>query len=161
MGRDGLTTVPEAAPQATAPARGVRRGSFRALGSTPFRLYFADQVVSASGTFLQQDREHFQWVDHQRRRASGRTPFGAGSCRFAAGIAPHLHTPPNPDAALTVLVTGSGSIVGMPIRFVDPDDYRVDVLLDDLSGWPPTFLVYGGRPDFPRRQPDAGQKTRR
>jgi hypothetical protein len=44
MDRDGLTTVPEAAPQATAPARGVRRGSFRALGSTPFRLYFADQA---------------------------------------------------------------------------------------------------------------------
>jgi epsilon-lactone hydrolase len=27
---------------------------------------------------------------------------------------------------------------------IDPDDQRVDVLLDDLSGWPPTFLVYGG-----------------
>ena len=27
---------------------------------------------------------------------------------------------------------------------VDPLDERVDVLLDDLSGWPPTFLVYGG-----------------
>ncbi len=26
---------------------------------------------------------------------------------------------------------------------VDPDDQRVDVLLDDLGGWPPTFLVYG------------------
>jgi epsilon-lactone hydrolase len=26
---------------------------------------------------------------------------------------------------------------------IDPDDDRVDVLLDDLSGWPPTFLVYG------------------
>jgi epsilon-lactone hydrolase len=26
---------------------------------------------------------------------------------------------------------------------IDPDDQRVDVLLDDLSGWPPTFLVYG------------------
>jgi MFS family permease len=54
MDRDGLVTVPEAAPQATAPARGVRRGSFRALRSPPFRLYFAGQVVSASGTFLQQ-----------------------------------------------------------------------------------------------------------
>jgi MFS family permease len=54
MDRDGLATVPEAAPQATAPARGVRRGSFRALRSPPFRLYFAGQVVSASGTFLQQ-----------------------------------------------------------------------------------------------------------
>jgi len=26
---------------------------------------------------------------------------------------------------------------------VDPDDERVDVLLDDLGDWPPTFLVYG------------------
>jgi hypothetical protein len=31
-----------------------RRGTFRALGSRPFRLYFAGQVASASGTFLQQ-----------------------------------------------------------------------------------------------------------
>jgi MFS family permease len=54
MDRDGLATVPEAAPQATAPARGVRKGSFRALRSPPFRMYFAGQVVSASGTFLQQ-----------------------------------------------------------------------------------------------------------
>jgi MFS family permease len=53
MDRDGLAAVP-AAPQATAPARGVRLGSFRALRSPPFRLYFAGQVVSASGTFLQQ-----------------------------------------------------------------------------------------------------------
>jgi MFS family permease len=54
MDRDALAAVPEAAPQATAPARGVRRDSFRALHSRPFRLYFAGQVVSASGTFLQQ-----------------------------------------------------------------------------------------------------------
>jgi MFS family permease len=54
MDRDALAAVPEAAPQATAPARGVRKGSFRALHSHPFRLYFAGQVVSASGTFLQQ-----------------------------------------------------------------------------------------------------------
>jgi MFS family permease len=54
MDRDALAAVPEAAPQATAPAKGVGRGSFRALRSRPFRLYFAGQVVSASGTFLQQ-----------------------------------------------------------------------------------------------------------
>jgi hypothetical protein len=54
MDRDALAAVPEAAPQASAPASGVRRGSFRALHSRPFRLYFAGQVVSASGTFLQQ-----------------------------------------------------------------------------------------------------------
>ena len=32
----------------------ARRGTFRALHSKPFRLYFAGQVASASGTFLQQ-----------------------------------------------------------------------------------------------------------
>ena len=26
---------------------------------------------------------------------------------------------------------------------VDPDDDRVDVLVDDLGGWPPTFVVFG------------------
>lgn len=52
--RDALTAMPEAAPQASIPARGLRRGSFRALGSPPFRRFFAWQVVSASGTFLQQ-----------------------------------------------------------------------------------------------------------
>jgi len=47
----------------TAPARGtalapgtapVRPGTFRALRSRPFRLYFGGQVASASGTFVQQ-----------------------------------------------------------------------------------------------------------
>jgi MFS family permease len=52
--RDALAAMPEAAPQASTPARGLRRGSFRALESTPFRRFFAGQVVSASGTFLQQ-----------------------------------------------------------------------------------------------------------
>ncbi len=27
---------------------------------------------------------------------------------------------------------------------VEPDDERVDALFDDIAGWPPTFLVYGG-----------------
>jgi MFS family permease len=56
MDRDGLAAVPESGPQ-TAPgtrARPKRAGSFRALHSRPFRIYFAGQVVSASGTFLQQ-----------------------------------------------------------------------------------------------------------
>jgi monoterpene epsilon-lactone hydrolase len=26
---------------------------------------------------------------------------------------------------------------------VDPDDERVDVLLDDIGSWPPTFVIYG------------------
>jgi MFS family permease len=68
MDRDGLTVVPESVPvpvsEPAAPAgkppegsqkgRVSRRGSFRALHSRPFRLYFAGQVASASGTFLQQ-----------------------------------------------------------------------------------------------------------
>src|ERR1700683_5632778 len=74
MDRDGLTVVPEAVPvsepapaprpetagaaekPAAARQQGCvsRHGSFRALHSRPFRLYFAGQVASASGTFLQQ-----------------------------------------------------------------------------------------------------------
>jgi MFS family permease len=54
--RDGLTAMPEAGPQLeaqTLPAGG-RKSTFRALHSRPFRLYFGGQVVSASGSFLQQ-----------------------------------------------------------------------------------------------------------
>src|SRR5580692_4418802 len=54
MDRDALAVMPEAAAQGSVPARGVQKGSFRALRSSPFRRYFAGQVVSASGTFLQQ-----------------------------------------------------------------------------------------------------------
>jgi predicted MFS family arabinose efflux permease len=54
MDRDGLTVVPETAPTTTAPVGHRRAAEFRALKSRPFRLYFGGQVVSASGTFLQQ-----------------------------------------------------------------------------------------------------------
>jgi MFS family permease len=54
MDRDALATVPEAAPRGNVPSAGVRKGSFRALRSRPFRLYFAGQLVSSSGSFLQQ-----------------------------------------------------------------------------------------------------------
>jgi MFS family permease len=55
MDRDGLTTVPESESLAVAePPTRTKGSSFRALRSRPFRLYFAGQVVSASGTFLQQ-----------------------------------------------------------------------------------------------------------
>ena len=54
MDRDALVAMPEAAPRPSVPARGLRRGSFRALKSPPFRRFFEGQVVSASGTFLQQ-----------------------------------------------------------------------------------------------------------
>ncbi len=56
MDRDALAAMPEAGPvpgnETARRARG--RGSFRALRSRPFRLYFGGQVVSASGSFLQQ-----------------------------------------------------------------------------------------------------------
>jgi predicted MFS family arabinose efflux permease len=73
MDREGLRIVPEATPAVgeesaqpeehgarseTAPGDQVRTsskgGTFRALGSRPFRVYFAGQVASASGTFVQQ-----------------------------------------------------------------------------------------------------------
>src|ERR1700734_1290425 len=54
MDRDALGAVPEAAPRADVPAGGMRKGSFPGLRSPPFRLYFGGQVVSASGTFVQQ-----------------------------------------------------------------------------------------------------------
>jgi MFS family permease len=68
MDRDALTAMPEAGPvpeavavAATASASATTtatasedRSTFRALHSRPFRLYFGGQVVSASGTFLQQ-----------------------------------------------------------------------------------------------------------
>src|ERR1700683_5415501 len=54
MDRDGLAVVPEANPAVAAPSLGRRAGAFRALKSRPFRIYFGGQVVSASGSFLQQ-----------------------------------------------------------------------------------------------------------
>jgi MFS family permease len=56
MDRDGLTAMPEAGPVpgTETPTPAKRRSTFRALRSPPFRLYFGGQVVSASGTFLQQ-----------------------------------------------------------------------------------------------------------
>jgi MFS family permease len=56
MDRDALAVMPEAGPQVQSEPRvGAKAGSsFRALRSRPFRLYFGGQVVSASGTFLQQ-----------------------------------------------------------------------------------------------------------
>ena len=61
MDRDALAVVPEAAPGVLAPQTALddaqphaRLAAFRALHSRPFRIYFAGQVASASGTFLQQ-----------------------------------------------------------------------------------------------------------
>jgi MFS family permease len=54
MDRDALSTMPEAGPVPSPVGAKTKGGSFRALESRPFRLYFGGQVVSASGTFLQQ-----------------------------------------------------------------------------------------------------------
>src|SRR6202451_35063 len=56
MDRDALAVMPEAGPVPTAEARPAAEAgrSFGPLRSRPFRLYFIGQVVSASGTFLQQ-----------------------------------------------------------------------------------------------------------
>ena len=56
MDRDALAAMPEAGPvPGSEPATATKaRGSLRALQSRPFRLYFGGQVVSASGSFLQQ-----------------------------------------------------------------------------------------------------------
>src|ERR1700722_17479797 len=53
MDRDALAAVPEAAPQESVQQK-VHRSSFRALHSRPFKISFAGQVLSASGTFVQQ-----------------------------------------------------------------------------------------------------------
>src|SRR5580698_6953293 len=56
MDRDALAVMPEAGPVSVSAAAAAPKGgsSFRALRSKPFRLYFGGQVVSASGSFLQQ-----------------------------------------------------------------------------------------------------------
>src|SRR5580692_17536 len=56
MDRDALAAMPESGPVPGAVSSTAAKGrsSFRALRSQPFRLYFGGQVVSASGTFLQQ-----------------------------------------------------------------------------------------------------------
>jgi MFS family permease len=51
MQRDALAVVPETA---LPPAPRSRANAFRALHSIPFRWYFAGQIVSASGSFVQQ-----------------------------------------------------------------------------------------------------------
>jgi MFS family permease len=52
MDRDALAVVPEAAHPERRPGR--RPGTFGALRFPSFRRYFAGQIISASGTFVQQ-----------------------------------------------------------------------------------------------------------
>jgi acetyl esterase/lipase len=60
----------------------------------------------------------------------------------------------SPEVSLTLAedsVTENAALDVLPwnipvnsyLHGVDPDDDSVDVLLDDLEGWPPTFVVYG------------------
>jgi MFS family permease len=71
MDRDALAAMPEAGPvpgsEAATTAKGG--GPFRALRSRPFRLYFGGQVVSASGTFLQQTA--IGWLVFERTGSPG------------------------------------------------------------------------------------------
>lgn len=73
---------PPAGPPARAPggAPRPRRSSFRALHSRPFRLYFAGQVASASGTFLQQTA--IGWLVLQLTRS----PADLGLVLAAGGV---------------------------------------------------------------------------
>jgi epsilon-lactone hydrolase len=61
----------------------------------------------------------------------------------------------SPEVSLTLAedsVTENAALDVLPwnipvnsyLHGVDPDDDSVDVLLDDLRGWPPTFVVFGG-----------------
>src|SRR3984957_20145605 len=56
MDREALAVMPESGPVpgSDAATKAKVGSSFRALRSHPFRLYFIGQVVSASGSFLQQ-----------------------------------------------------------------------------------------------------------
>jgi MFS family permease len=56
MDREALAAMPEAGPVPGSETTTASKAgsSFRALRSRPFRLYFGGQVVSASGSFLQQ-----------------------------------------------------------------------------------------------------------
>lgn len=72
MDRDALTVMPESGPvpgSVTATPLRKAADSFRALRSIPFRLYFGGQIVSASGTFLQQTA--IGWLVLERTRSPG------------------------------------------------------------------------------------------
>ncbi len=85
MDREALAAMPDTGPvPGTGTAKAAKAGSsFRALRARPFRLYFGGQVVSASGSFLQQTA--IGWLVLER----------TGSA--------FVHTPSNPDKAFTDL----------------------------------------------------------
>jgi MFS family permease len=87
MERDALKLVPEASALAGVPPEHAHASSFRALKSRPFRLYFAGQVASASGTFLQQTA--IGWLVLQLTRS----PASLGLVLAAGGIPSLLFGP--------------------------------------------------------------------
>ena len=79
MDRDAIATVPEAAPRETPVKPITHAGAFRALHTPMFRRYFAGQVASASGTFLQQTA--IGWLVLQLTGSAS----ASGSCSLPAG----------------------------------------------------------------------------
>jgi MFS family permease len=69
------------------PSPPARRSAFRALRSRPFRIYFLGQVVSASGTFLQQTA--IAWLVY---RITG-SPASLGLVLAASGVPSLLFGP--------------------------------------------------------------------
>jgi epsilon-lactone hydrolase len=78
----------------------------------------------------------------------------------------------SPEVSLTLTensVTENAALDVLPwnipvnpyLHGVDPDDDRVDVLLDDLGGWPPIFLVYGADEMFRDAIRELAQKLRK
>jgi MFS family permease len=87
--RDGLAAMPESGPvpgteYATVRTRG---SSFRALQARPFRLYFAGQIISASGSFLQQTAIGWLVLEHTG------SPSDLGLVLAAGGIPSLLFGP--------------------------------------------------------------------
>ncbi|GAB2533182.1 MFS transporter [Nocardia heshunensis] len=86
MDRAALTVVPEAATTHQLP-RAERVNAFRALESRPFRLYFAGQIASASGTFVQATA--VGWLVLQLTGS----PASLGLVLAAGGVPPLLFGP--------------------------------------------------------------------
>ncbi|MET8428417.1 MFS transporter [Nocardia sp. NPDC004860] len=86
MDRDAVTVVPEAATAHQIPRR-ERANAFRALRSRPFRWYFAGQIASASGTFVQATA--VGWLVLQLTGS----PASLGVVLAAGGVPPLLFGP--------------------------------------------------------------------
>ncbi|MFC7755265.1 MFS transporter [Tsukamurella soli] len=84
MDRAAITVVPEAAP---APGPRRRGAGLHALRSTPFRWYFAGQIASASGTFVQQTA--IAWLVLQMTGSAS----SLGLVLAAGGVPPLLFGP--------------------------------------------------------------------